>query len=859
MNNIKSTLDSETPSILQEHTSSHPETAGLRSSSVSRGSNHQITPMRLLDSSDKEAPGVSEKTTNIQDVRMELDPQVSEACNVSSSVVNNGDLFGKEKQLCAKEPEVFAMRDANEGTDCCPSEDLESRDPKGDTTSTNLSADLNDQPSQGMPAHLESAGPVRENNHQAPQDFRLTDVQDQQLFQHDGPDMRNEPGSKADGIRQKNCVVDEPHCEETATIMSNQTTGLIDENILQTNRDATQDQCDKVRDGSEMNDSQVPYAGDCTQPHDPASDDVADGAKRRKEIPLISETASPQLSDTQKASCLEKAKPELSGGTTSSLLHDERCPTPTLDEEPYQCTPCSGPSSSSTSSTSEVVGGETLPTVSQKYADQTLPLSKPKMARNKKYKAGRAVKSKANPPLSVSPVMKSKDKLLSAKNHTEEYGQIQTAGEKLDFPREKPPAASAGKSSTLSLSSCRSKKCLQPSEPNTGTDGPGPLPQTSVEMPSCSRSLLIPANLSKSDKAQGQSTFRDPKMDNFKLAPSKISTDLKPPVLSEKRTEDLEEEHKKGQAKEGTGKRPTKSLPNADKSNSERTTRLPAGLLHQFKKRDTSGLTRIVQLLRKEPRKCSETDEKRTDAPTRAGVDDSDGGDAFCQGPAAALRCTILNSSQKSSSTFLEQMSKRCLQEDPTQASVEEECLIFSEQMKQILKRSKEQWVHVQTPDAPENVHLFRSSCTLPDPEGAGVRFRPPSFVGLKITVDVSERTSHTHAKEEETGNPVEQGGASGARAGCARMDTGKAGDGRAGRKDPVGHKGVRSDGGDPKTDPGHLLNACVKQESSHRNMRLVGKSCSKAKYRFHILVTSDDPCFEETRVSHVFITSSAN
>ncbi|CAG08688.1 unnamed protein product [Tetraodon nigroviridis] len=272
-------------------------------------------------------------------------------------------------------------------------------------------------------------------------------------------------------------------------------------------------------------------------------------------------------------------------------------------------------------------------------------------------------------------------------------------------------------------------------------------------------------------------------------------------------------------------------------------------LLRQIKRRDTSELKRVVQIIGKEPRKCSETDEKHVDASSRPSVDHSDGAlldDAFCRGPQASLRCTIFNSSRKRSSTFLEQMSKRCLQEDLTQASVEEECLIFSEQMKQVLKRSKEKSIHGRTPDTRGNLHLFRSSfaaarCSLQGQEGD-----PPSFVGLKITVDVSERTSQTDTKEEEMSTSVKHAGVSGVRAGRARLDTGRTDDGRKG---PVRQKDVRTDSGHPKTEPGHLSNACVKQESFPKKTKLDGKSCSKTKYRFYILATSDDPCFEKTKV----------
>lgn len=857
VNDIRSVHDSKTHSILQEHTFSHPQTVGLRGSSVLRGHNKESTHTRLLDDTDKQASGVNEKKNPSQEGSMEVVPPLTQAGNVSSGVV----LGGKEKQLCVKEPEgslPVKPGDANEGMDCCPSEDPVSKDldPKGDSTSSDLRADLNDQQSQMMSASSESAekGSVREDNRQSLQDFCFTD---QQFLHHDGPDMRNEPGSKADGSQQRKSVEDEPHYEKAALIMSDETTGLLDGSFPQTNSDKIQDQsrpvvdlrcslsCDKTREESEMNDGQVPYGEECTQkedatqPHDPGSDGVSGKAECQKEAPCITETASSQPADIQKAACLQKGKPELTDGTISPPLYDDRCPTPTLDEEPYQYTPCPGPSGSSTSSTS-IDGGDTLKPVNQKCPGQSLTLLKPKRPRNKKYKAVKAVKSDGNPPLSAPAVIKCKDKSLPAQNHTGEYSQIQIP-EKLGFERRKLQATSAEKSTIPSQSSCLSK-CLQPLKPNSSKDRRGKPPQTSAEMPSCSQSLVIPADISKSDKTQGPITSRDPKIENCKLEPCKTSNDLKSSGLSEKRTKNLEQ-HKKGQMKEGTSEHPTSSLSNVNRSNSGRASQ-PADILHQFKRRKTSELKRIVQIVGKEPRKWSGMDQEHMDA-SGSGVDCSDEAlvdDTFCRGPQGSLRCTIFNSSQKRSSTFLEQMSKRCLQEDLTQASVEEACLIFSEQMKQVLKRSKEK----------------SRSYGLQDQEGVEARLDPPSFVGLKITVDVSERTSQAAIKEEDISSPVKHDRVSGVRAGRARQDTGKMDDVCPGRKGPVRQKDVSMDSGDPKADPSHPSNACVKRESFHKNQKLVGKSCSKTKYRFYILVTSDDPCFEETKVRHVFIRVSS-
>lgn len=793
--NIRSPYESTIHNILQEHTSSRPE-AGLRSTGVF--------------------------TNPSQQVSIELVPQLIQGTNISSGGATIRDLLGTEKQLCVKELEVFTpvkAGDVNEGMDCCPSEDS------------------------------------LKKNHQSVQDSCFTEVQNQ----HHGPDIRKEPGSKADGSQQGKCVVDEPRYEKAASIISSETTGLLDGSILQANSDKSQDPsrtvvnlscrltCDKTREGWDMNDGQVPCAEEytqkegATQPQDPGLDALADEADEcQKETPLINETASSLPADIQKASDLQNEKPEVTDGRISPSLYDDRCPTPTLDEEPYQYTPSSAPSSSSSSS-SAVVGGETVIPVSPKYPGQIF-LFKPKIPHDKKCKAGKAVQSDVKPPLSAPAFMKCTDKFLSAQIHTEECSQIQGADEKCCFQREKTQATSAGKSTISSQSSCLSNKSLQ-----TCNDGHGKPLQTSVEMPSFSLSSVIPANIPKSDTTEGQGTSRDSKIEISK--PSKTSTDLIHSGLSEKRTKHLEKKHKKGQIKEGTSKRQTQSLSNTNKLNSGRPNHLPADLLRPIKRQDSSELKRVVQIVEKKPRNSSEVYQEHM-AMSHSGADDSDEAlvdDTLCRAPQCSLRCTILNSGRKRSSTFLEQMSKRCLEEDLTQASVEKECLIFSEQLKQVLKTSKVKSIHVQNPDAHENLHLFRSSsavarfCSLQDQEGAEVRLDPPSFVGLKITVDTSERTSQFGIKEESSDLGVG--------AGCARQDMGKMDDVCAGRKGPVRQKGVRMDVGGLKTEASHLSNPCVKRDSFHKNLKFVVKNQSKTKYRFYLLVTSDDPCFDETKV----------
>lgn len=881
---VTSTHDSETHSIFQEHTSSDPHTAGVRSSSALKERGNENTHTRLLDRRDEHVSGVREEENPGQEASVELVPQLIQGGNVSSGVVNNGDLFGKGKRVCVKKLDAFSPAkagDASEGVDCCPSEGSVSQDlnPKGDVPSSRLSADFSGQQSQVMSASGESAGngSVTENNHRSLQEFCLTDVLEQRISQHDGPDMRKEPGSKAEDSRQREPVSDEPREEKAALITADETSGLLDESVPQTNGDAIQDQSgtvvdlrcsltrERAREGLEMDASQAPYAQkeDAARAHDPGSGGGLDGAECLKETAFIKEAASSQPADTQKGPCLQKEKPELSDGKVSPSLYDERCPTPTLDEEPYQYTPPSAPRSSSTNSA--VGGGETLKPESPKLAGQISTLLKPKIAAaDKSSKAVKAVRSEVSAPLSTPAVRKREDQFLSAQMHTEEHSQMQRAGER------KPPAISAGQSAVSPQSACLSDACLQSVKQSAGKDRPVKPPQSSAEVPSCSRALVMPAHASDSEKTRGQSSSRDGKVENSKSEPAETSTGLQTSGLSGKRTqkvlktENLEELHEQGQLNKGTRECQTRSLSSVKKSILGRRNRPPADLLHQVKRQDTSDVKRVVQMVRNEPGKVSEMNEEPVDA-SGSGVDN--GGEALVEDtlrhrPRGRLRCTIFNSGQKQSSSFLERMSKRCLQEDLTQASVEEECLIFSQHMRQVLKRSRDKGIHVPTPDTPGHSRLFRSSsaaarsCRLHEQEDVDIRLDSLSFVGLKITVDVSDRTPQPDLREEDMSSWVKPGSVSGRGAGGARRDTGMTDEVCPSRKDPGRHQDTQMDSGDPKTGPAHLSNPCVKRESFHKNRKLVVKSCSQTKYRFYILVTSDDPRLEEAKVRCLFISS---
>lgn len=862
--NVRSTHDvkSHSPSL---RSSFHPDTDSLRSSIELRGRD-EITDMCLLDTKDKEASdevltesGKKESPSH----EVSVDPPQIQAGLVSSGVVDKEDL-GKEES-CVKEPDLFSpvkAEDADEDVDRSPSRDSVSKDlyPKEDS-SPNQGADLNDQQT---PMTLDSSdsverGSVTDENRQTLQDICSTDVQHQQMFQHDGPDMRNESDGREDASQQRKSEAD----ESVALIVSHEPIGLLDWSIPQANPNKTQDQsgtaeeldcspqCDQTGERLDMIDSEVsfpeepPHQEGAAPSHHPRTDSVVVNAEGQKETPFISETATSRPADTQKATCMQRGEPEPLDGRMSPSLYDERCPTPTVDEEPYQYTP-PGPRSSSTSSTSIHVD-ETPKSVTWKCPSQISTLLKNRMHLDKKYKT--AVKSDSNPK-SAPRVLKYKDKFLSAQKHTDKYSQIQVADEKHCLQRGK---KQAGEGKPPSQSSRLTNECLQTFKPNTGNDGYQKPPQASVEMPSRSQSLVKPAKRSKGDETRGQNN------ENSKFTPTKTLLDLKTSGLLKKSTNPKEDLHR-WQDEKGTSKLCRTSLSNVNKSNPGRTNHL----LQQFNRGDASKLKRVVRIVGKEPRESSGINQKRADA-SSSGLDYSD--DSFSRGPRGSVRCTIFNTSQKTCPTFLEKMSKRCLQEDLTQASVEEECLIFSEQMKRVLRGSKEGSVRIRTPAAHENIHLFRSSsaavpsCCLQDQEDLEVRLDPPSFVGLKITVDMSDRKSQTHTTEEEISNSVRQDGVSSVMAGSARPYARKMGDVSAVRKCPVRSKeDIGMDSGDRRIDPSDLPDLCdiLKRESFHKNLNLGVKRWSETKFRFYIVVTSDDPFFEETKVRYRQISKAA-
>ncbi|XP_030586391.1 uncharacterized protein tasor2 isoform X2 [Archocentrus centrarchus] len=233
-------------------------------------------------------------------------------------------------------------------------------------------------------------------------------------------------------------------------------------------------------------------------------------------------------------------------------------------------------------------------------------------------------------------------------------------------------------------------------------------------------------------------------------------------------------------------------------------------------------------------------------------------------GPQSSLVCTVYNNSHKRSYSFLEQVSQRCLQDDLTQASVEQECLIFSEQMKQVLKKSERWSIHQE--DIHDNI---RPSCSSPmtinfsnlDEQEDSLDQLGASLIGQKIKVDLSDRNDSTEKTEEDMlrpgeqsqgkDNSVEHDWVSDVTAECARLYEAKMHHVCAFKNVSSRAKHFRKNY--TKTEPGNHYDFCdqMKKEMDktfRTNLNSVVKKSCRTKYRFYILATSDDVFFEQTK-----------
>ncbi|XP_021163081.2 uncharacterized protein tasor2 isoform X2 [Fundulus heteroclitus] len=226
-----------------------------------------------------------------------------------------------------------------------------------------------------------------------------------------------------------------------------------------------------------------------------------------------------------------------------------------------------------------------------------------------------------------------------------------------------------------------------------------------------------------------------------------------------------------------------------------------------------------------------------------------------------SLKCTVFNTGQKRSYSFLEQVSQRCLKNDLTQASMEQECLIFSEQMKNLIKKRKTEPLY--QPDTYDSSVSRTSPLTisfsnLEEEEDSTQILDIPVF-RQKIKVDMSDRKDRTatteegrvfHSVSQDENNPMKYTGNAAITAECARLYNAK-------MKEVCSAKKIlprpRQKRGGPSTDTSSHFDFCGQMkkeldETFWSNQNAVVKRACKTKYRFHILVTSDEFFFKETK-----------
>uniref|UniRef100_A0A1A8JC77 Family with sequence similarity 208, member B n=1 Tax=Nothobranchius kuhntae TaxID=321403 RepID=A0A1A8JC77_NOTKU len=246
-----------------------------------------------------------------------------------------------------------------------------------------------------------------------------------------------------------------------------------------------------------------------------------------------------------------------------------------------------------------------------------------------------------------------------------------------------------------------------------------------------------------------------------------------------------------------------------------------------------------------------------------------------------SIVCTIFNTSLKKSYCVLDQLSQRSLPDDPTQASIDQERLIFSEQMKNLLRKSK------SGPVCQQNVFdSLKQSCNNPiivnfsnlEEQEDSLEFWDTQYVRQKIMVDMTDRkclTESTKGKKmlqdfsQETSIPGETAKISEMIAEGARIYETKMFDVCSVKKTSSRSKKVYC--GYSRTKPRNHFDFCdqMKKELDKTflsNLNAVVKKSCKTKYRFYLVVTSDDVFFKETKAASfpsemrpITVVSSAN
>uniref|UniRef100_A0A3B3H2C3 Uncharacterized protein n=1 Tax=Oryzias latipes TaxID=8090 RepID=A0A3B3H2C3_ORYLA len=234
----------------------------------------------------------------------------------------------------------------------------------------------------------------------------------------------------------------------------------------------------------------------------------------------------------------------------------------------------------------------------------------------------------------------------------------------------------------------------------------------------------------------------------------------------------------------------------------------------------------------------------------------------------SSLVCTVFNTGGKNPYSFLERLSQRCLCEDLTQASMEQECLIFLDQMRNLLKKSKRQQCHQETNDS------LRMPCTSPvtikfsnlDEQEDSFDLLDTSLFGQKIKVDIHKKkeplviteekgkTPDTHNLSQGTRNPTNCSWVSNVTSECAKLYKARMHEVCSAKKVLSKSKTLRVQQNHSDTKHNEKIDFCDKMKKElnkifQSNLNAVVKKSCKTKNRFFILATSDERFFEETKV----------
>ncbi|XP_013872588.1 uncharacterized protein tasor2 [Austrofundulus limnaeus] len=225
------------------------------------------------------------------------------------------------------------------------------------------------------------------------------------------------------------------------------------------------------------------------------------------------------------------------------------------------------------------------------------------------------------------------------------------------------------------------------------------------------------------------------------------------------------------------------------------------------------------------------------------------------------LLCTVFNTGQDKSYSILDQLSQRCLSDDLTKASVEQESLIFSEKMKNLLKKSKGGSFSQQ--DTCDGLtQSFHSPLTVNfsnlEEQHDDLELLDMPLVTQKIRVDMSDRKGLTDSTKEgkmfcppsQTDSPVEHAGISGLIAEYSKVYEAKMHNVCSIRKTSCRPKRFQQDYSGALSNNFDFCDQMKKEldKSFQSNLNAVVKKSCKTKYRFYILVTSDDAFFDETK-----------